>query len=130
MNPFTRGPKVLAAWGAVVLWLVFPVVVGGFILTANSLLKAGKSSIFVVLGMGLWAAVALGLMLLGFSWLMMALFLWWKEKQHAPIVRTRVVDDVTGDAADDPADVPTKGSQRLAPMVTAGEEVRVARRVD
>lgn len=88
MNPFQRSPKVVAAWGALTLWVIFPIVFGGLILVANKLISSGHQSVWAMLGIGLWAIVAFTLMLVGFAWLLIAVFVYVRGKDGRAVVRT------------------------------------------
>lgn len=85
MNPYLRSPRTVAIWGALMLWIVFPVVAGGFILTANAIVQSGHHSVLAMLGMAVWGIIALGILFIGFAWILIAAFMRWKLRQSGPV---------------------------------------------
>lgn len=92
--------------GAVMLWIVAPLLIGGGIALITNLANDGHRGALVITGVVIWAILSLIVLLGGFASLLIGVFLWWKARQERPVVTTsvsrserdEVLRDLRGDA--------------------------------
>lgn len=92
--------------GAVMLWIVAPLFIGGGIALITNLANDGHRGALVITGVVIWAILSLIVLLGGFGSLLIGVFLWWKARQERPVVTTNVsrserdevLRDLRGDA--------------------------------
>ena len=105
MNPYLRRPRTVALWGALTLWVIFPIVAGGFVLVAQKIVASNHQSVVTMMLMALWAIFALILLFLGFAWILIAVFTWWREHQGKPVMRYEASPERRRERAEVLADV-------------------------
>lgn len=76
--------------GAVMLWIVAPLFIGGGIALITNLANDGHRGALVITGVVIWAILSLIVLLGGFGSLLIGVFLWWKARQERPVVTTNV----------------------------------------
>ena len=74
--------------GAVMLWIVAPLFIGGGIALITNLANDGHRGALVITGVVIWAILSLIVLLGGFGSLLIGVFLWWKARQERPVVTT------------------------------------------
>ena len=87
MNPFLRSPKSVAITGAVLLWIVFPVMTALLVKVGASAAAHGPVPWWGVLLLVAGALVAGAVMLVGFAYLLIALWLAYRIRTGQPAVR-------------------------------------------
>lgn len=74
--------------GAVLLWIVSPLLIGGGIAVAAHAVDDGRKGALVIAAVIVWAVVSLIVLLGGFASLLLGVFLWWRSRNPADVVRT------------------------------------------
>lgn len=91
MDELLARGKRLAIIGAVLMWVVSPVLIGGLITvtvrSANS--SGGKLGGLAMAGVIVWAAVCLVVLVVAFAFMMGGVFLWWRSHNPGPIATKR-----------------------------------------
>lgn len=74
--------------GAVLLWIVSPLLIGGGITVAAHLVDDGRKGALVIIAVIVWAIISLVVLLGGFASLLLGVFLWWRSRNPATVVNT------------------------------------------
>lgn len=84
--------KRLGIIGAVVLWVVCPLAIGGFVRVGVALADHNKGhgvSGWIIALLVVWGALCFVLLILGFACLLGGVFLWWRSRNpKRPVVTT------------------------------------------
>lgn len=75
MNPFLRSPKSVFITGALTLWVAFPLCLAGLVKVAASVGAHGKIGPLAAAGLLAWGFVCLMLLIVGFVWILTALWM-------------------------------------------------------
>lgn len=74
--------------GAVLLWIVSPLLIGGGLTVATHLVNDGRKGALVVTAVIVWAVISLVVLLGGFASLLLGIFLWWRSRNPAKVVHS------------------------------------------
>lgn len=74
--------------GAVLLWIVSPLLIGGGIAVTTNLINGGHKGVLVIIGVVIWAIISLIVLLGGFAALLLGVYLWWRSRTQTPVAQT------------------------------------------
>lgn len=88
MEDLLKRAKRMAVIGAVLLWIVSPILIGGLI-TVLVRMQGRHVGALAYAGVLIWALAALVVLLVGFAYLLAGVFFWWRAHHpHTQVVRT------------------------------------------